>query len=72
MSEFEIPMRVVEVHMRCPKCLKGEMLSTGHGFSSWGPTEWDHKCDKCGAGHPYTTRYPSVQYRTEQTEKDGE
>jgi hypothetical protein len=48
-TEIKTEVKTYFIEMECPKCKKGKMLHTGHGFpsSAKSPAGHHHECDKC-------------------------
>lgn len=68
-------MKKVIVRVRCPKCEKGEMLSTGNGFSNSAGSWWEHRCDQCGHRKqlsPGESPREFVEYEPHETEERWE
>lgn len=54
-------LQPVLVRVFCPKCDRGQMRSTGHGYTTL-ETEWEHACDACDHRLWLSANYPRVEH----------
>lgn len=60
--EIETEQVTYRVAMRCDRCGKGEMRSTGRGLTG-AETVWEHRCDGCGHEAWFGRTYPALRYK---------
>jgi phage FluMu protein Com len=59
----------VTLRKKCPHCKKGEMIYTGHSFTT-NVTTWDHTCNLCHKADCYTFTYPRTFDEYERHEQE--
>ena len=69
MSEERVPVTPVMIVMRCDRCGRGLMESTGASFSTSFETTFPHRCTECGREDAFTdVKYPNIVYDTDPIE----
>lgn len=54
--------KLLTVHMKCDQCGEGFMVMDGDIFLTTYPTQYPHKCNKCGHRKTFDKMYPSYRY----------